>query len=182
MGNELIPDPPSTAVARRRHRLPDSLFAIQLGWHCCAEMFEPAALFELVTRHEGITDAAAFIESDCYQEVRTVVAEMARPATREEIKRELQILVGAFPNATKSNLEIFGRALALDVIDLHPCIEAVRVGCLALRRRSRFLPTISEVLTWIDGVNDCVMHDHALLAHLPAAIDWARTGKGQRPW
>lgn len=69
-----------------------------------------------------------------------------RPASQSEVKRQLQILIGSFPNAPKQDLQLYGTALVEDVSNERPSILALSNACRILRRTSQFLPTISEVL------------------------------------
>lgn len=178
---------PATPVARQSRRLPDSLFVLGMMQASCPEMSEPQFYLSEIDLHHHdpaklsqiATEALAYLESDRCRRTYQLIAEKARLATKEEIKRELQVLVGSFPNASKANLEVYGRALALDIIDDQPCIEALVVGCKALRQVSKFLPTISEVLAWTRGVGEVVMRDRDVLAALPAAVE--RAGQGAAP-
>lgn len=70
----------------------------------------------------------------------------SRPASQIEVKRQLQILMGSFPNAPNKDLQLYGTALVEDVLNERPSILALSNACRTLRRTSRFLPTISEVL------------------------------------
>jgi hypothetical protein len=69
-----------------------------------------------------------------------------RPADSQELKRQLQVLIGSFPNASKQNLAIYGVALLEDVAFERPSIAALTSACRRLRRSNTFVPTISEVL------------------------------------
>lgn len=75
--------------------------------------------------------------------------EAGRPASAQEIKRQLQVLIGSFPNSGRNDLAIFGVALLEDVCEEKPGIAALTNACRALRRTGKFVPTISEVLTMI---------------------------------
>lgn len=75
--------------------------------------------------------------------------EAGRPATAQEIKRQLQVLIGSFPNSGRNDLAIFGVALLEDVCEEEPGIAALTNACRSLRRTSKFVPTISEVLIMI---------------------------------
>jgi hypothetical protein len=88
--------------------------------------------------------------------------EAGRPATAQEIKRQLQLLIGSFPNSGRNDLAIFGVALLEDVCEEKPGIVALTNGCRLLRRTSKFVPTISEVLTMIE--QETQRHETALAA------------------
>jgi hypothetical protein len=79
-------------------------------------------------------------------EIEAANAQACRPAEPQELKRQLQILIGAFPNAAKQDLSIFGVALIEDVAAERPSIGVLTNACRKLRRSNTFLPTISEVL------------------------------------
>jgi hypothetical protein len=74
------------------------------------------------------------------------IAKATAPASVAETKTELALLVGAFPNASKGDLRIFGRMLVEDVAAQRPSVTALSLACRRLRRTARFVPTISEVL------------------------------------
>jgi hypothetical protein len=63
-----------------------------------------------------------------------------------EVKSELALLVGAFPNSGKNDLPIYGRMLVEDVAAQRPSVAALSLACRRLRRTARFVPTIAEVL------------------------------------
>src|SRR4051794_23309946 len=117
MANGLIPEPPSSAVVIPRNAVPESVFELALGWCWCQEVIAPADIFDRIQRgmidEQFVSDAALYVGSDRFKAACAMVADMARPATKQEIKRDLQVLVGSFPNAAKADLEIFGRALAI---------------------------------------------------------------------
>lgn len=69
-----------------------------------------------------------------------------RPATQQEVKRALQVLIGSFPNAAKTDLSIYAVSLFDDVVAERPTIGALSAACRKLRRASSFLPTIKDVL------------------------------------
>jgi hypothetical protein len=71
---------------------------------------------------------------------------LARPASKLEIAKHLAVLVKSFPNAGSADGEIYGRMLIEDVGAMQPAIGDVEAGCRNLRRTSKFLPAIAEVL------------------------------------
>jgi hypothetical protein len=99
--------------------------------------------------------------------------EAGRPATAQEIKRELQVLIGSFPNSGKNDLAIYGVALFKDVCEEKPGIAALTNACRFLRRTGKFVPTISEVLTTI--AQETQRHEMALagVRELPQRIEKA---------
>jgi hypothetical protein len=183
MGTEIDMHRYQGGIVDRRRRLPTSYMETAMYFVTCDEMREPRSLHENLVRQLEMcgtdrTDLAAYVKaaaeyliSDRSRFAKQLLAVMARSATKEEIKRELHVLVHSFPNATKANLEIYGRALALDVIDLQPTIEAMVVACMVLRRTSKFLPTISEVLSWVDLIDEYVVTDRMVLSALPGLVE-----------
>lgn len=69
-----------------------------------------------------------------------------RPAAEKEIAAGLALLLKAFPNVGKDDGAAFGRLLLEDVISQKPSVGALEAGCAHVRRTSRFLPSIAEVL------------------------------------
>ena len=69
-----------------------------------------------------------------------------RTATEREIAEQLALLLKAYPNAGSADGEIFGAMLIEDVVGVQPSIGDIQEACRYLRRTSKFLPTISEVL------------------------------------
>jgi|tagenome__1003787_1003787.scaffolds.fasta_scaffold20960990_5 hypothetical protein len=92
-------------------------------------------------------EAQAIVGSVNLGAIEMQLNEAARPATQQETKRQLQVLIGSFPNSGKNDLAIFGVALLKDVCQEKPGIAALTNACRSLRRTNRFVPTISEVLT-----------------------------------
>lgn len=172
-------------IADRRRTLPRSLVEAGMHFETCIEMREPHELHETLNRLSRYGEdrtslarcvgaAVEYLASDRSRVAYQLVGEMVRPATRDEIKRELHVLVGSFPNAGKADLELYGRALALDVIDIEPTIEAIIVACMVLRRQSKFLPTISEVLSWVQVIDGYVVHDRFVLSKLPSLVEQSK--------
>jgi len=79
---------------------------------------------------------------------RTVaeITKATSPASIAETKTELALLVGGFPNSGKNDLRVYGRMLVQDVRAAQPSVAALALACRRLRRTSRFVPTIAEVL------------------------------------
>ncbi|WP_439925300.1 hypothetical protein [Nitrobacter sp. JJSN] len=71
---------------------------------------------------------------------------LARRATELEIAQCLALLLKAFPNASGADGEIFGATLIEDVVSAKPAIGDIQEACKYLRRTSKFVPTIAQVL------------------------------------
>lgn len=93
-----------------------------------------------------------------------------RPATNEEIASQLTLLMGAFPNAGKDDRTIFGRVLVEDVIAQRPGILPLLQGISQVRRTSKFLPSIAEVLEAITGVERRLHSTLVRIADYPLAV------------
>ena len=65
-------------------------------------------------------EAQATVGSVNLGAIEAQLNEAARPATQHEIKRQLQVLIGSFPNSGKNDLAIFGVALLEDVCQERP--------------------------------------------------------------
>jgi hypothetical protein len=108
---------------------------------------EHAALNEFVRQmDDSIANAEIVGNSANLTKIAEGLYSRARPASFEEVRRQLQILIGAFPNAGRHDLSIYGVALLEDVLAVQPSIGVLTDACKRLRRSNRFVPTISEVL------------------------------------
>jgi hypothetical protein len=100
--------------------------------------------------HATISEAEAVANSVDLTAIANAISATARPASVQEIKRQLQMLIGAFPNTSKQDLSLFGVALLEDVVAATPTIGALTDACRHLRRSCRFVPAICEVLNALD--------------------------------
>lgn len=69
-----------------------------------------------------------------------------RPASRDEVRKALALLVDAFPAQRAGNPEAYVRQLVEDVYDDRPSLAALECAAREIRRTERFVPTISVVL------------------------------------
>lgn len=82
------------------------------------------------------------------------VVQASRLATEKEIGGALLVLVQGFPSADKDRVTAFGRLLVEDVVELGPSIGALAAGTAHLRKTSKFLLSIAEVLDAIKAAED----------------------------
>jgi len=61
-------------------------------------------------------------------------------------RRHVAHLIGAFPNASPTDPETYVAALVFDVLDCQIPDAILLLTCQEIRRTSRFVPTISEVI------------------------------------
>jgi hypothetical protein len=106
--------------------------------------------------------------------IATLARKTMEPASDRMLQAHLAALVGAFPNAPKADIELYGRALAMDVADAKPSGLALVRTCRRLRRTCRFVPTISEVLEVLEEEELRAKVQTAGLRYLPKVIEDAR--------
>jgi len=99
---------------------------------------------QFLSRFDDVIAAADAVSG--LSDLADEIAKECRPAESQELKRQLQILIGSYPNASKADLSIYGVALAEDVAGERPPIAALVNACRKLRRNSTFVPAIAEVL------------------------------------
>ena len=71
---------------------------------------------------------------------------LATPATKLQIAQCLALLLKSFPNAGSADAEVYGGMLVQDVVAAQPAVGDIEEACRHIRRTSKFLPTIAEVL------------------------------------
>jgi hypothetical protein len=99
---------------------------------------------------------------------------LRQEAGDDELQMQLAVLVGSFPNAPKTDLEIFGRALIMEIADTNPSRGSLMRACRRLRRTSKFLPTICEVLETIAAEEREFRDIQHIIKELPATIAYKR--------
>jgi hypothetical protein len=95
---------------------------------------------------DTISEAESVLKSARLAQLADQILTSRRPAQSQEIKRQLQTLIGSFPNSSRQDLALYGVALLEDVVAEQPAVSALTNACRHLRRTARFVPTISEVL------------------------------------
>jgi hypothetical protein len=106
--------------------------------------------------------------------LRHEIVDALAPATVEEIAARVGVLIKAIPNHGKEDLEIYGRLLAEDVGAQGPSRLGLEIGCRRLRRTSKWLPAISEMLAELSKTEAGIKHAPRSLEELPELIAQAR--------
>jgi hypothetical protein len=65
---------------------------------------------------------------------------------KAQISKHVSMLLGSFPNANPSDPEVYTMMLIEEVVAVAPTVVTLEAACRSIRRTSKFLPTISEVL------------------------------------
>ncbi len=132
-------------------------------------------------RKDAIEDFRLFSETEEYQAAEELVADlMGRPATRAEVGEQIAKLIGAYPNARPADPEIFGRLLVDDVLDARPSAFELVTACRDLRRTSRFIPSIAEVL---EAIKEAKKKAQAILrAHREILFVWHQSIESHEKW
>ena len=132
----------------------------------------------LVTGRRSLEAAVAeaeSIDSALVDEVRS----MGQVASGAELKTFLRMLVSAWPNASQNDLAGYGLQLSQDVEDQRPSRYALRESSRCLRRTSRFLPSISEVLDVIAMADKKMAAVLKTLDQIPVALAQAKDELGR---
>ncbi|MHC2250981.1 hypothetical protein ACVILK_000673 [Bradyrhizobium embrapense] len=66
----------------------------------------------------------------------------------------LGLLVKAYPNAGSQDAGVFGQFLRDDVMSLDPSFGAVEMACRRWRQKSKFLPTIAEMMVEVRAARE----------------------------
>jgi hypothetical protein len=101
-------------------------------------------------------------------------ARRARQAGEHDIAAALLLLTAAFPNTSSRDLNLYAQLLSEDVEATAPGKLALNIACRRLRRISRFLPAISEVLDAICGSMKQIKNARWIIAKLPEALPEVR--------
>ena len=85
-------------------------------------------------------------EADLEQLQLAAVQSLSR-CTEKHIRREIAQLIGAFPNANPTDPETYIAALIFDLLDCQIPDFVLTITCQEIRRTSRFVPSIAEILS-----------------------------------
>lgn len=106
--------------------------------------------------------------------IAIALAYLHTPAPRDEIKHELALLIASFPNGGGNDLSVFGKLLVAEVEALKPSRAALVSACRELRRNSRFVPTICEVIAAVNRERDRWTARGDMIPAWPKALEDAR--------
>ncbi|PZF76411.1 hypothetical protein DK847_14650 [Aestuariivirga litoralis] len=90
--------------------------------------------------------------------------------SEKAVRRYAAQLIGSFPNASLTDPETYMAALVFDLLDCKIPDAILLLTCQEIRRTSRFVPTISEVLQMAQRYSD---QWHEILA-IPSALPRTR--------
>jgi hypothetical protein len=121
-----------------------------------------------------VRKAEEFIASDLFRDYRNQLLRWARPATKAEIAKSMVLLVGSF-TGKPANPKVFAVMLLEDVAAQCPSLLAVDIASRRLRRSSRFLPSISEVIQAINEAEHRVKIYAEVVEKLPGQVAASRT-------
>jgi hypothetical protein len=116
---------------------------------------------------KAIEAAKAWILTDDYADAVREMQTATQPAPELFVRKELGKLVGAWPNASKADLQIYGAMLAEEVLTKMWSNVAVVAAFQKLRRTLRFLPTICEVLETLEHAEKEFQYTERNLVRLP---------------
>lgn len=78
----------------------------------------------------------------------------AEPVRDAEAATFLGMLLKSFPNSGQQDARVYGKFLQEDVMSLQPTVAAMEFACRRWRGKSRFLPTIAEILIEVKSARD----------------------------
>ncbi len=88
--------------------------------------------------------------------------------TEKGIRRQVGLMLGAFPNARPHDPEIYVTSLIYDALDLRLPDAVVAQTCQLIRRTQKFVPAVSEFLETANGVWARWRHALRILEHIEA--------------
>lgn len=119
----------------------------------------------------AIAEAESFVAASALSDQ---VKALGRVASSAEVKRFLLMLVSAWPNASQGDLAGFGLQLRSDVEDQRPSVYGLQEAAVKLRRSSKFLPSIAEVLDAIEAADKRIVVAVTTIDRIPEALAEAR--------
>lgn len=104
------------------------------------------------------------------EKLATVAAQAVSVSSPQVIKRVVANLIGAYPNAAIANPEIYLSALVFDLMDRRISDAVAFATCRKIRRTSKFVPSIAEVLETAESLTD----QWQAIINLPAELETTR--------
>lgn len=99
---------------------------------------------------------------------RTEIEAASRPISRGNLALHLSLLLKSYPNAGSQDAAVFGRFMREDVLSLEPSVGAVDLACRRWRRKSKFLPAISEMMDEVRSAQSQISGAIDFVRRLPA--------------
>jgi hypothetical protein len=90
---------------------------------------------------------------------------ISEPATLADIKRELAVLIAAWPSA-KEDLSAFMQVVVAEVVSEEPPRFILAAACRHLLRKSKFRPSLAEILALLS--DDAFMQLRFTVSHIAA--------------
>ena len=81
------------------------------------------------------------------QSIATMARQVLTGTTESVVKRQIGLLLGAYPNAAPSHAEAYVTQLLFDILSIGVADAVTLLACRELRRTQTFLPTIAEFLS-----------------------------------
>jgi hypothetical protein len=118
----------------------------------------------------ALSHAEKWLESGASATLKRQLDEFDKPATRDAVASELLLLTCAFPNVAARDLKMFGKLLLEDVAAAAPSRLALHLACRRVRRTSRHLPVIAEILAVLNEERLKIQHARSRIQNLPHLI------------
>jgi hypothetical protein len=118
----------------------------------------------------SVAEVRELVASDGFQDAKREIAIALTQATEPQIRATLATLVGAYPNASKSDLTAFGALLVMDVRAMRPTVFAISRAVTNLRRTSKFLPSIAEVIEAVKDAQDYLANIEGMASECPQLV------------
>jgi septal ring factor EnvC (AmiA/AmiB activator) len=106
-----------------------------------------------------------------------------QPATKNDIRVQVMMLIAAYPNNTRADLKIYSATLAEDIGAAGPGRLALDTACRRVRRSCRFTPSIAEVLEALTTATKQIRDARWKRAHVRKMIEEkTRELENHRSW
>lgn len=121
-------------------------------------------LSDAISRAEGLLwdDGVALLSS--------VIEAGQQPATKRDVAEQVALLIASYPSAAKID-PLLGRVFAEDVGCQHPTRGALAAACRKLRRTSKWLPSLSELLEALAAEEQRLADAPRLLVDMPRTVE-----------